>query len=256
MDICVGCVNQGQEVCVTCRSLEVIEPDASLKPIIEPALHVNGCLFPGEELFLGQLARDCTGKGVIVELGSYLGRSTISLALGSLHGSKVHVHTFDNYVGDSAMETSQEMAVKLQDNLQRAKVDAVVTSHIYTTQELPSEFENVDVELLFIDADHSHESALKDFSVWEPQVVVGGKIAFHDTYDLVQKGVRFIGPLRVIHEQCTNSRFKIVGRCKSITVVEKCGVAIDDIVKEFEQPIPELKPVITPKRKPKRGAKG
>lgn len=36
------------------------------------------------------------------------------------------------------------------------------------------------VDFLFIDADHSYEGLQRDWSLWLPKVVTGGKIALHD----------------------------------------------------------------------------
>ena len=44
---------------------------------------VPGWLSDEEAVALYELAKDCTGRGVIVEIGSFKGRSTICLGLGS-----------------------------------------------------------------------------------------------------------------------------------------------------------------------------
>jgi len=58
---------------------------------------VPGWLGDEEALALYELARGCTGRGAIVELGSWRGRSTICLALGSKDGSGVPVIAVDRH---------------------------------------------------------------------------------------------------------------------------------------------------------------
>ncbi len=249
MDLCSGCSLHGNEVCDVCKVLEPLKLDESLRAEVQPVFKIEGCLFPDEEAFLAQLARDCTGKGVIVELGSYLGRSTASLGIGSQLGLGTKIFTFDSYEGDSAMDTHPDMYRVLKENLYNAGVHTLVTPYFWRTDSPPPDFDE-EVELLFIDADHSPPAVTEDFKAWVSKVVVGGKIAFHDTYDIVQRGVRFLGPLRVIRRACYGDPgFKILGRFQSITVVEKCKP--EEVRKEAPQ-IVEPKPKVVTKTAAKK----
>ncbi|WP_455277747.1 hypothetical protein [[Eubacterium] cellulosolvens] len=49
---------------------------------------VEGWLTDKEGELLYKLAKQCTGKGVIVEIGSWKGKSTIWLGMGSKNGKK------------------------------------------------------------------------------------------------------------------------------------------------------------------------
>jgi hypothetical protein len=219
--MCEGCgFQQSPELCEFCKNLIPLTFDPGLIPEVLAATKIDGCLFPNEEAFLAQLAKECTGSGVIVELGSYLGRSTTCLGIGSQLGRQVKIFTLDNYQDDSIMTTHPQMFNKLLENLYNAKVLSLVHPFLWSTHE-PLEGFNEDIELLLIDADHVYESVKKDFLTWEPHVVVGGRIAFHDTYDPVMQGVRFMGPLKVIKEFCIEPKFKILGRFQAITVVQK-----------------------------------
>ncbi|MCS6951010.1 MAG: class I SAM-dependent methyltransferase, partial [bacterium] len=60
---------------------------------------VEGWLTVEEGELLYQLARACKGKGVIVEIGSFKGKSTIWLAKGSLAGAGVRVFAIDPHTG-------------------------------------------------------------------------------------------------------------------------------------------------------------
>ena len=60
---------------------------------------LRGWLTPAEGELLYNLAKNCTGKGVIVEIGSWVGKSTIHLAAGSQEGSQVPVFAIDPHTG-------------------------------------------------------------------------------------------------------------------------------------------------------------
>ena len=63
-----------------------------VKPLIAD---VPGWLTDEEGEALYELARACTGKGVIVEIGSWKGKSTVCLGLGSQAGAAVPVYAID-----------------------------------------------------------------------------------------------------------------------------------------------------------------
>ena len=68
------------------------EFETRVKPLIAD---VPGWLTEEEGQALYDLARACTGKGVIVEIGSWKGKSTVCLGLGSQEGSSVPVYSID-----------------------------------------------------------------------------------------------------------------------------------------------------------------
>src|ERR687893_1023519 len=68
---------------------------ADFAPIKELIEDVPGWLSDEEGEALYDLARACTGKGVIVEIGSWKGKSTVCLGLGSRAGASVPVYAVD-----------------------------------------------------------------------------------------------------------------------------------------------------------------
>src|SRR3989442_10815319 len=126
---------------------------------------IGGWLADHEGRPLYELARRCTGRGVIVEIGSWKGRSTIWLASGSKAGSAVSVHAIDPHVG-SPEHRSGGIPVATFDefraNVARAGVDDIVVPLVKPSLEVAASFQRP-VELLFIDGDHSYEAVLADF---------------------------------------------------------------------------------------------
>jgi len=52
-----------------------------------------------------------------------------------------------------------------------------------TVKEVADELGSAQVDVLFIDADHSYDGVKKDFELWSPLVRNGGTIIFHDVVD-------------------------------------------------------------------------
>jgi len=73
--------------------------DKNLKEIAQQTAAVEGWLARAEGKLLYRLAKRCTGRGVIVEIGSWKGKSTIWLASGSRAASRSKVHSIDPHTG-------------------------------------------------------------------------------------------------------------------------------------------------------------
>jgi predicted O-methyltransferase YrrM len=124
----------------------------------------------GEALF--ELARDCTGRGVIVEIGSWKGKSTICLGRGSRAGSGVPVYAVDPHADYRHGE--------FKDNIERAGIADLVTPVKGLSQDVVADFDRP-IELLFVDGSHEEADVRRDFETWVPKVVERGTVAFHDT---------------------------------------------------------------------------
>jgi MMP 1-O-methyltransferase len=133
---------------------------------------VEGWLTDEEGQALYSLAKECTGRGSIVEIGSFKGRSTICLAMGSRAGHGVRVYAVDTHYGPRLEEFRQ--------NVERAGIDDLVEPVPGRSQEVALDFDQP-IELLFIDGAHDYESVRQDFERWVPKLVEGGVVAMHDT---------------------------------------------------------------------------
>jgi predicted O-methyltransferase YrrM len=175
-----------------------------VKPLIAD---VPGWLTDEEGEALFELARACSGSGVIVEIGSWKGKSTICLGLGSRAGASVPVYAVDPHAdyrfGD------------FKTNVERAGITDLVRPIASLSQPAADNFEEP-IELLFVDGSHEYDLVLEDFEKWVPKVVEGGWVAFHDT-------TWTAGPRKVVGDAVYRSkRFKdlrfVVG---STTVARK-----------------------------------
>ncbi|MGH3081905.1 MAG: class I SAM-dependent methyltransferase [Gaiellaceae bacterium] len=141
-------------------------------PVKELIKDVPGWLSDEEGEALYELARACTGKGAIVEIGSWKGKSTICLGLGSRAGCGVQIFAVDPHADYRHGE--------FKDNIERAGIADLVTPVKGLSQEVVGEFHEA-IELLFVDGSHEEEDVRDDFEQWVPKVVEGGVVAFHDT---------------------------------------------------------------------------
>jgi predicted O-methyltransferase YrrM len=131
--------------------------------------------------FLFLLARDGWGKGVIVEIGAFKGKSTCMLALGSMGSGRETVVSIDPHLEG----TQAQCAV----NMKRCKVSFQVYPIISDSESARVRFTEYcnsrgmaepAIRLMFIDGSHEYEYVKKDILLWKDAVIDGGVIAFHD----------------------------------------------------------------------------
>jgi MMP 1-O-methyltransferase len=159
-------------------------------PVKELIKDVPGWLSDEEGEALYELAKECTGKGVIVEIGSWKGKSTICLGLGSKAGGGVRIFAVDPHADYRHGE--------FKENIERAGIADLVTPLKGLSQSVADTFDEP-IELLFVDGSHEEELVREDFEKWVPKVVEGGTVAFHDT-------TWHAGPRKVVAEKIFSSR--------------------------------------------------
>lgn len=146
---------------------------------------VTGWLRRGEAELLFELARAVPAKTSIVEIGSYLGRSTAFFALGAPEG--VPVFAIDPHTGDRSqieqglegLDTSKQFIR----NIQRIGVSGKVVPRIMTSSEAAAVWDGPPIGLLFIDGWHSEDAVYQDGLAWLPHMAPAG-VAIFDDYGL------------------------------------------------------------------------
>jgi predicted O-methyltransferase YrrM len=144
---------------------------------------VEGWLSNKEGELLYKLAKNCSGRGVIVEIGSWKGKSTIWLAKGSKSGMGIKVYAVDPHIGfPDVKETYGKIWTfdEFKNNITGAGVSDVIIPIVKTSEDAAKDF-NMPVELIFIDGVHQYDYVKQDFELWFPKVAEGGIMAFHDT---------------------------------------------------------------------------
>jgi len=152
-----------------------------LKLVKEAADNAGGFLSDIEGSLLYALAQRCVGRGVIVEIGSYTGKSTIYLGNGSKAGKNVKIYAIDPH-GEPFQSKEDAIGTyeKFTKNIENAQLEDIVNPIVRTSIEA-ADIISEPCELLFIDGCHKYDYVKKDFDTWFPKVIDGGIIAFHDT---------------------------------------------------------------------------
>jgi len=153
---------------------------------------IPGWLTEPEALRLFDLARAIRRPGAVaVEVGSWLGRSSVVLAKGLATARGARLYCVDPWNGDgedyarpeySAIAERQQLPLHLQfqANMRAFDVEDTVRPLRGYSADVGRDFAGV-IDLLFIDANHEYDSVLADFEIWSPQLAPDGVIAFHDS---------------------------------------------------------------------------
>ncbi len=166
-----------------------------------------------ESNFLYRCAKNGWGGGAIVEIGSFKGRTTICLALGSKMTGREMVY---------AIDPQPDLSIREQfiRNLTRAKIIKQVVPLFQKSEEAVRDFSSP-VRLLFIDGNHEYEAVKQDILLWQGKVIDGGIIAFHDYFPETNPAF-LAGVNKAISELVLNSpEFIVEGRVDSVLFVSK-----------------------------------
>jgi len=180
--------------------------------------NIDGFLGDSEAMALYLMAKNGPGKGEIVEIGSFKGRSTACLAMGSMDAGREIITTIDPHTGarnimHKVPEGGTEKVFK--ENLLKFGVAEHVDPYTATSAKIAETWDK-EIRLLFIDGDHDYEVARLDYELWEPHLITGGLIAIHDTSG------GYPGPMAIVNQFIQNSKkFKDVVRFNSLTVATK-----------------------------------
>ena len=170
-----------------------------LDDAITASQHSEALLSPGEQTLLYELAHQVPAGGTILELGSWMGGSTIMLAAGSLSGPKANVYAVDTFaiVGENFLEYATRVTgdgpdyfAKFQTNIQRAGVQSLVKPIRSLTIPAAKAWNGPTIDLLFIDASHYYKDVVQDFAAWAIHCAAGSYCVFHDYERLGTPGVK------------------------------------------------------------------
>ena len=189
---------------------------------------IRGYLAPEEGLALMMLAEYGPGHGAVVEIGSFLGKSTCWLGIGAQSAGREKITAIDyfkplSFMAESEDEMDQAIvkegstfpfflqhikAFGLQDQVEPIVSDSATAARAW---------DNTPIRLLFIDGHHEYDSVKKDFCLWSPFVQEGGIIVFHDYCKSWPGVVRYYDEMIA-----STAYYKEVSTCYSMKIVTKC----------------------------------
>ncbi|MCM3926243.1 class I SAM-dependent methyltransferase [Frankia sp. AiPs1] len=166
--------------------------DAALRQVAEGA---TGFMPPQEGLALYTAATAIPAGGLICEVGTYCGKSTLYLAAGA-RAAGATVVTVDHHRGSEENQAGWEYHDTtlvdprtgrldtlpfLRRTLEQAQVEDVVTAIVGRSEQV-GRWWSTPVALLFLDGGHTEQQARADYSAWARHVAPGGLLAIHDVF--------------------------------------------------------------------------
>lgn len=198
---------------------------------------IYGHVSPAEMELLYRLASRTAPQGVIVEIGSFQGKSTVCLGLGAKEIS-AKVYAIDPHEDEQINDTTHygmENHAALLKNLVEFGVADVVR-----VIALPSLFahrawghetiwrydrdwvnDQPQIDLLWIDGSHEHKDVVNDLWSWRRSMSPNGRIALHDSSG------HFPGVTQAMNEFLADGKFgkwQITQQVDATTVLERSDV--------------------------------
>jgi predicted O-methyltransferase YrrM len=148
---------------------------------------VRGYLVPGDVEYLFNKATELPKNGVIIEIGSFMGLSSIIMASALLSNNnyKAKIYCVDTWEGSPEHKNLDEVKSKqlyeiFLENIKKYKVNSIIYPIRKPSVEAANEFEDLSADFIFIDGDHSYESCYSDLVSWYPKLKEGGILFGHD----------------------------------------------------------------------------
>jgi len=195
--------------------------------VVKVIKDIDGMLRDDEARCLYNLAKNSADN--IVEIGSWKGKSTVCLALGTKEKRHGRVYAVDPHKGIrtncDGLYKGCNTEYEFRDNLKRFNVDDMVVPLIMESKEAARGWDKL-LSLLFIDGAHDYQNVKQDFDLWFPHLSSGGFICFHDA--LYKFGKNYSGIRQVVIDEIFRSRkFANIKICGTMVYAQKNVEAID-----------------------------
>jgi predicted O-methyltransferase YrrM len=147
-----------------------------------------GWLLPDEANELYSLAKEVKADGSIVEIGSFVGKSTIAIAAGNADGGKREFYTIDTHEGNPEHTQAGQpyfdgshmtTHTALLENLAKAGL----SNHVHVLKEDALKIGQTwlsAIAMLFVDTAHDYDTTRNTLELWNEHVSIGGVVAIHD----------------------------------------------------------------------------
>ena len=142
---------------------------------------VEGLITRDQAFWLFSEARTLRPGAVIVEIGCYKGRSTVSLAYGC-QGTTKRIFSIDTFSGndtDFGGPGREQFDYEWKRNVAENNLEGYVTQVVGDSTVIGDDWTST-IDLLFVDGSHVYVDVLQDFDKFFPHVVSGGVVALHD----------------------------------------------------------------------------
>src|SRR6266571_2883611 len=163
--------------------------------LLRAAEAATGFMPAAEGLALYEAAGRYAGRGPVLEVGSYCGKSTIYLAAAAREAGQLVV-TVDHHRGSEEHQPGWEYhdpglvdpvagridtLPLLRATLVSAGLEDVVIAIVGRSADV-ARLWRMPLGMLFIDGGHTDAAAQRDYEGWAPWVTRGGALAIHDVF--------------------------------------------------------------------------
>ena len=191
---------------------------------------IKGFMPPHEGKALIKWASKFSINGVIMEIGTYCGKSSIYLSVGAKKNNQT-VFTLDHHLGSEEHQINEEYFDKeiydyseervntlplLIQNINHFKIQNIVPIISESTKASINWDTNLGV--LFIDGGHSFESANDDYLCWESKIITGGVLIIHDIFENPSEGGQ--APYE-IYQKALKNNYKVYERVDTLVCLIK-----------------------------------
>ncbi len=202
-------------------------------PIPPFITEVKGFLDEDEGLRLFDLALEACSLGPCLEIGSFCGKSTIYLGVACKIKGRT-LFTIDHHRGSEEQQPGQPyFDSDLFDNttglidsfpyfravIQKAELDEVVVPMV-TKSSVAARDWATPLGLVFIDGGHSYEAVMTDYKCWNPHLLPGGFLIFHDIFLDPAEGGQ--APYEVYKMALTSGQFEELPMTKTLGALRLC----------------------------------
>lgn len=174
-----------------------------------------------EKLFFLSMTQNI--RGDIVEIGSWLGKSTVHLAKGCQISKNGIVHAVDTFQGNKGKEslytnplnTNETIVERFKKNIKTARVQKEIKIYKMTSKEASKKIRKK-LRLVFIDGCHDYEFVAEDIQLWSKKLQKGGLIVLDDFTSY------FPGVIKAIEDEIiSNKNYKVLLNYDSFFIAQK-----------------------------------
>ncbi len=205
--------------------------------LLRAAESAHGFMPVTEGLALFDAAADSAGRGPVLEIGSYCGKSTIYLAAAARTAGQLVV-TVDHHRGSEEHQPGWEYhdpglvdprtgRLDTLPALRATLAAAGLEDHVVVVVGRSADVARLwrtPLGMVFIDGGHTEQAAVTDYAGWAPWVAPGGVLAIHDVFPDPADGGR--PPYLIYQRALASGAFTEVRVEGSLRLLERTGDGI------------------------------
>lgn len=192
----------------------------------------KGFLDHEEGLKLYHIAREVSGRGPCLEIGSYCGKSSLYLGAGCRANGGI-LFSIDHHRGNEEQQPGEAYCdIELVDartgridtfdyfrkTIEQAELEDIVVP-IVSRSEVVARRWATPLALVFIDGGHTFEAACADYNIWAGHVMPGGYLLIHDIFFDPAEGGQ--APRHIYERACRSGLFDDLGVLKTLAVLQR-----------------------------------